>query len=237
MHLIQALARTPLRWSLECVEVLSPRNRAIPVMRMTVIPEPDAAPLSRDFQLSGSLTPESMMSLLLKEHLPANQVLRQYLESKGNVPVEMEPGAMENVSELMHTALRKLADSKQSTITWNALQHLHAADGTALWDGVREVLTEAFTSGKPVLRRRLATALRDKVVEVTDERRHKQVPDEDGDMVQRKKLAAFSLLMLNVGCELTDIEEWMWGWLGYVVKDLETPPAAAVPAPAVDAAS
>lgn len=227
MHLIQSLARTPLRWTLECVEVLSPRNRAIPVMRMTVTPEPGAASLSRDFQVSGELTPQSMMSLLLKEHLPHNPVLREYLESKGNVPVEMEPGAMENISELMHTALRKLADSKQSNITWNALQHLHASDWTALWSAVREVLTDAFATGSPVLRRRLATALRDKVVAVTDELRHQEVPDEDGDMAKRKKLADFSLLMLNVGCELTELEEWMWGWLGYVVKDIEAPSAAA----------
>lgn len=236
MNLIQALADTPLRWTLEPVETLSPRNNLIPMLRMTVTPEPGAAPLVRDFRISDARTPESMMVLLLKEHMPKDAMLRKWLDSKGNVPVVLEQDVIENVSECMHTALRKLADSKQSCITWNALHHMHYSDRTALWNAVRQVLTDAYAPGTPVTRRQLGTLLRDKVIAITDELRFKdEVPDDDGELVKRKKLEAFSLLMLHLGCEMTELEEWMWGWLGYVVKDAET--SAPAPTPVVQTAS
>jgi hypothetical protein len=238
MNLIQALANTPLRWTLEPVETLSPRDSRLPMLRMTVTPEPGATQLVRDFRIGDARTPESMMALLMKEHMPKDPVLRKWLDSKGNVPVELEHGAIENVAECMHTALRKLADSKQSCITWNALHHMHFSDRTVLWNAVRQVLTEAYAPGKPVTRRHLGTMLRDKVIAITDELRYKdEVQDDAGDTVKRKKLETFSLLMLHLGCEMTELEEWMWGWLGYVVKDVETPPAAAVSTTPVDGAS
>lgn len=228
MNLIQALARTPLRWTLECAETASTRNSV--VMRMTVIAEPGATPVTRDFALNNDLQPEGMMSLLLKQYLPKHPVLREWLDSRGNVPVELESEILDSVSECMHTALRKLADSKQSSIAWNALHHLHPSDWAALWDGVRQVLTDAYAPWKPVTRHALATALRDKVIAVTDERRFQtRVPDDEGELVERKKLQSFSLLMLHLGCELTEMNEWMWAWLGYVVKDVEASSVATEP--------
>jgi hypothetical protein len=234
MNLIHALAPSPLSWTLEVAETLSPRNNKMSVMRMTVTPAPDVPPIARDFPLSSTLTPEAMLALLMKEHLPHDPMLRQWLDSKGNVSVALEAGILDSVSEAMHTALRKLAGSKQSSITWNALQHLHPSDWTALWDAVRQVLTEAYAPGKPVSRRQLAILLRDKVIATTDARRAmREVPDEDGEMGARKKLQGFSLTMLHLGCELTELDEWMWGWLGYVVKDEVMPVASPAMPPAV----
>ena len=227
MHLLQALAQTPLRWTVEPVEIALTRGHSSIKARMTVTLAPGEAPQTQDFPIYSSLTPEGMMALVLKKIDPKNPVLLQWLETKGNSPVALEPDILDNVSECMHTALRKLADSKVSRITWHSLHHMHHADRVALWDGVRQVLTDAFAPGTPVTRRALAKALRDKVIAVTDECRFKtEVPDSEGEMVKRKKLEEYSLLMMYTGCELTDLEEWMWSWLGYVVTDVEQAPPA-----------
>jgi hypothetical protein len=227
MHLLQALANTPLCWSVAPVEVALPRGHSGTKMRMTVTLAPGETPQFLDFPIYGSHTPEGMMALVLKKVDPANPVLLQWLESKGNSPVALEPDILESVSEAMHTALRKLASSKSSAITWHSLHHMHQADSVALWNGVRQLLTEMFAPGTPVTRRALAKALRDKVLAITDECRFKlEVPDAEGDLVKRKKLEEYSLMMMHTGCGLTDLDEWMWSWLGYVVTDV----APALPA-------
>jgi hypothetical protein len=226
MNLLQALAATPLHWSLQSTLIASDNPRRadtlVPGLALTVIPEPGAAPLVRHFHLGTPLDVTGMLVRLMTEQMPAHPVLRAWLDSQGNVPVQLEAYAMANVSECMHTALRKLADSPQSGITWNALHHLHAADWEALWQAVRAVLTGAFEGrsdgAPPVLRRQLAMALKEAVLATLDARRVPERPGQD-DSVRRSKLEQVSLTMLHLGCQLTELDEWMWGWLGYVLKD------------------
>jgi hypothetical protein len=229
MNLVYELARTAFSWSLansqESYEVAhkpgTMRTRA--TMLMTVIAEPGAVPVQHHFSVNSPLSIEHMLAHIMKAHFKEHPVLKAWLDSKGNVPVELEPHALECVGEAMHTGLRKLADSKQSIITWNALHKLHPHDRVAIWETAAKVLREAFAEGKPPTRRQLAKTLQAEIQKVTDELRWDKPRDEEGVEVERKPLQDFGLQMMYAGCALTDFDEWMWGWLGYVVKDVAKP--------------
>ena len=223
MNLLQALAKTPFRWSLEQSENETRPGSVnrVKTMLLTSLAEPGAQPVAHHYRLDVDMTLEHMVAVQLKKHFKDNAVLHEWLDSKGNVPVELEAHALESIGECMHTALRKLADSKQSVITWNALHHLHSADRIAFWTEAQRVVSVAFEAKKPPTRRDLAKALQEALVKMANERRYAPIKDDDGDDVKRKALQEFSLLMLGTGCEMTELDEWMYGWLGYVVKDVE----------------
>lgn len=231
MNLLQALAPTPLTWTLEKSSKPYESNpkHTIQTLLLTVVPEPGATPLTRHFRADTGLSLEHMMSNLLKEQMPENEVLRQWLDSKGNVPVRLSVGeeVYEYIGEPMHTALRKLADSKASVITWNSLHHMHSDDRVALWTAAADVVKTAFAGKRPPTRRNLAKALQERVLAVLEERAYTPLKDEDGREVQRLPLEAYALRMMRTGCEMTDIDEWMWGWLGYLVEDVPAEQAAA----------
>lgn len=230
MNLLQALSATPLRWTLQPTEVSANSSRRPdamkPALLLTVVPEPGAAPLARTFPLSTPLDLSAMLVRLLQEQLPAHPVLQAWRISRGQVPVQLEPQALANLPEYMHTALRKLADSPHSILTWNALHGLHAADGQAVWAAARETVAGAFAGPGPVERRQLATALQAALVAVLDARRFPGQPEAGGEPLRRSALQELSLKTLYVGCQLTELDEWMWGWLGYVVNDAPPAPAA-----------
>jgi hypothetical protein len=228
MNLLRVLANTPLQWSLTVQEVpYKNTNKTVPRQVLTVVREPGVEPVSMDFLPETRFTPDTMLAAFLAKHDPKNPVLKQWRDSRGEMPVELEPFALEQLGSAMHTGLRKLADSKQSVITWNALHHVHPDDRIKVWDTARDVLTEEFGTGAPVIRRALAMTLRDRVIRALDEASLESVTDRDGKAEARTDAQTFALRMLSAGCEMTELEEWMWSWLGYVVKDAQLALAAA----------
>lgn len=222
MHLLRALADTPLRWTLTTGEIPSKRTGTpVPRLVLTVTPAPGAEPVLMHFRQEAGHAPEAMLAAWLAEHDPTNPVLAQWRALRGQTPVELEKHALECLGEAMHTALRKLADSKQSVITWNALHHVHPDDRIKVWDTAREVLTEEFEAGTPVIRRALAATLRDRIIRALDSAALEPVTDRNGNREDRTDAQKFALRMLIAGCEMTELDEWMWGWLGYVVKDAQ----------------
>lgn len=177
--------------------------------------------LERHFHIDTPLSTEQMVATLLKEQWSDLPALRAWLDSKGNVAVALEPSALESLGECMHTALRKLADSKQSVITWNALHQMHSSDRVALWTAAEAFLRTEFAKERAPTRRSLAKGLQTAVVECLDKQSHEDPTNSRGRPAKREPQERFALLAMIAACELTDIEEWMWGWLGYVVKDLE----------------
>lgn len=234
MSLLRTLANTPLRWSLTMGEIVSKRTgAAVPRLLLTVVPAPGAEPVVLHFRQEAGHTPEAMLAMYLAEHEPSNPALAIWRKSRGETPVELEPYALANLGEAMHTALRKLADSKQSVITWNALHHVHPDDRVVVWGAAEKVLSAAFATGEPVLRRDLAATLRNAVVDALDVRGGAEpVTNRHGRLEARTDAQKFALRMLQAGCEMTELEEWMWGWLGYVVKDVAPVPASAGTQPA-----
>lgn len=59
------------------------------------------------------------------------------------------------------------------------------------------------------------------------ERRCVEIKDWEGRDIERSRLERFALLAMHAACELTELDEWMWGWLGYVVEDLQEAPVPA----------
>jgi len=223
MNMLRVLADTPLRWSLTVQEVpYKDTDKTVPRQVLTVVRVPCAEPVTMQFLPEARFTPDAMLAAFLAKHDPENPVLKQWHDSRGEMPVELEPYALEELGGVMHTALRKLADSKQSVITWNALHHVHPDDRIRVWDAARDVLTEEFGAGAPVIRRALAMALRDRIIRALDDAVLERVTDSDGKPEERTTAQEFALRMLSAGCEMTELEEWMWGWLGYVVKDAKT---------------
>lgn len=220
--LLQALSTHNIAWSVTPSKHAwsETSKRESPTLLMQV--HKDGQVLSRHFHASVTLTVERMLAVLLKEQWPEFPPLRAWLDSKGNVPVALEPHALESLGECMHTALRKLADSKQSIITWNALHQMHSADRVALWDAVQAYLTSEFANEAPPTRRVLAKGLQDVVVASLEGQLSKGPTDKRGRAEKREPAERFALMAMLAACELTDIDEWMWGWLGYVVKDIET---------------
>ena len=224
MHLFQALTDAAFTWSLENATrpLTSNPNRTQPTLLLKVVATPGAQALEMHFPIHTEQSLEQMVVSLMKKHLPTHPLLRQWLDSRGNVAVQCLLKTDEDfdcIGVPMHTGLRKLADSKQSVITWNALHHLHSDDRVALWTAAAAVVREAFATGKTPKRRALAEALKNRIIEVSRGRRFATVNDDEGAEVKRKPLEDFALLMFNVGCEMTDMDEWMWGWLGYVLED------------------
>ncbi len=226
MNLLRNLQSAGISWALcPSSKKMSPSSkRESPTLKLEVAGE--GRTLERHFHVETPLKTEQMLAVLLKEEWPDLPALREWLDSKGNVPVELEPSAMESIAECMHTALRKLADSKQSVITWNALHQMHYADRVAMWDALRKYLNEQFAGGSSPTRRKLAQGLKEVVISSLDEQLYVDPCNERGRTEKREPHERFALLAMSAACELTDIEEWMWGWLGYVVKDKEEVTAA-----------
>lgn len=229
--LLQELQKAGASWKIEpVVEPVSPTSQHTCLYILATITKPDQTVIQHRFHRSITSGVEKMIAHLMKEQWRDGPGLQAWLESKGNVPVKLNANALDNLPELMHVALRKLADSKQSVITWNALHQMHSSDRAALWDAAQKTVSEAFQSleqdptqkpARPPTRRRLATTLKEAVIAALDECRSKDVRDADGDPVRRKDRENFALLAMQAACELTDMDEWMWGWLGYVVDDAD----------------
>jgi len=229
MNLTRVLANTPLQWSLTVAHVpYKDTDKTVPRQVLTVVREPGTEPITMQFLPEARFTPDVMLAAFLAEHDRQNPALQQWRDSRGETPVEIEPYALEDLSCAMHTGLRKLADSKQSVITWNAFHHIHSEDRSAAWSAARETLVERFAEGRPITRRALAMSVRDAITGALDAQTVKEVGDRDSRATRdgRTEAQSFALRMLVAGCELTELDEWMWGWLGYVVKDAEATPAA-----------
>lgn len=206
----------------------------------------------KSFHLHWEFSLEQMLASALKEHLPQSTARRRYLDAHGNVPVRLQPNALECLPEAVHTALRKLADGPSSVLTWNAIHHIHPYDRGVLWETIGSVVKNAFSKsqemGKPVLRRALATNVCQAVQKALKEC-HYVRPESARDSAGKPLLnyndrpfeartdeQRFALLTLISGVELTDIEEWMYGWLGYVVEDSPAEAPAPVTSPQEPAA-
>lgn len=225
MNLLHEIAKTGYTWTIANalqVDVVDEKRKRLSIL-LTV---KDASGQSAEmhFPIHTDLTLERMVAVLMKKHFQKEPALRAWLDSKGNVPCKLtltDEQLGEEVGYAVHVALRKLADSKQSVITWNAIHHLAPEDRGFLWKTCETILREqVLAKTKAPTRRNVATAFRDALTEALNNRRYEQLKDERGREVKRSEAEAFALLMLIAGVELTDIEEWMWGWLGYVLEDV-----------------
>lgn len=223
MNLLIALAQTPLTWRLEGEHTPATRfpERNFLSLILKVVPEPGAEPISMSFRPSDGLSVEQLLAAFFRQHLPQHPAYLEWRKDRGHAPVRlaMKDEDLEGLGEPMHTGLRKLAASQQSVITWNALHRIHPEDRVALWKGAIEVVRSAFAEGNTPTRYALAMALKRRLIEVAEERG--QALRDWAGVSSRKPEQEFALRTLLAAMHLTEHEEWMWCWLGYVVQDLD----------------
>ena len=157
-------------------------------------------------------------------------------------PVMIEPGRMDNIGELMHTAIRKLMDDSNSVILHRAIDFMcetalkEGSDQTQ-WSRVCELsrseiqlkIDEAMLRrGAPLLRSEVGRALEvawnsvardilDNLHSSSARVRYSRHPQD----AEYKQFIAMSFKML---VEKMDLHDWAHGIAGYIVEDLPLEP-------------
>lgn len=224
MSLVDELARTACQWKIEPVG---------PGRVTVTLRESARSPLvTREFSTHSEVTVENLLSSTLRRDLPRAPAYLAWRASCGAVPARFAKGIEEWFSEAVHTGLRKLADTKQSVLTWNAIYHLAPGDCLKLWATIRAVVAEAGTEGPAPTRLQVAQSLKERVCGALRNLRYELLENPGETARKRSSSEEFALLVLETGCELTSIEEWMTGWLGYLWAEEEK---AATPQPTIAA--
>jgi len=231
------LAASGATWTLTPVTFTPPhapgerpfKPRTVHQLTLTL---PDGRVLEHRQSFHSELTLSQQMAVLLAKRAKDHPMLAQWYYSHGNYQVRLADGVLDNLGEAVHTALRKLADGKVSVITWRAIHALAPDDRGALWQAIRAYLEAAFNTSATRNRRTLATGLQEHLVKFLDNRGHEPLMVErpagcePRDRTNRTDAEKFALVALSAGASLTEIDEWMYGWLGYVVAEalLAEPP-------------
>lgn len=229
MDLIKELESAGFKWSVAPTwHEWAPRTR--PVLSLQVTLDAGQGPRHRVVPAHAELPLSRMLALALREHFKGHPMLERWERHESGLRTKLAyPEVLGNLPEAMHTALRKLCDSNESVLTWNALHHMHSQDCRALWDTAREALEACFANNASPPRRVVAERLAQMLMRCLELRqREREVRDEAGEGVrERTDSEAFALLTMLMGVRSTSMEEWMWGWLGYVVEDAQPQAAEA----------
>jgi hypothetical protein len=219
MNLLYHIDFTKFRVHLEGEETAAGTAVARSRFRLTTQDGPSSPILESWFRTGTPL--EEMLRLAFKKHYPNHPLYLEWLERAGYAQVRFIENLKDyEIGEIVHTALRKCADSKESVITWNAIHHMATDDVAALWAAIRAYL-DRFASAPSMERRELAEGLKKVVIECLEDRAALSLRSAGERRIERLPAEAFALRMLTVGCEMTSIEEWMYGWLGFIVEEIE----------------
>lgn len=180
----------------------------------------DDTTVIRDFSTSEH-TLEKMLALTLTENFKKHPLTRAWYDSHGNTPVSVSAGALKAASELIHVALRKSADSKQSVITWNAFHRIHPLDFAGLMNDARQAVRFEMAKKPNPSRRKIGQALKKVFVEGTDSEKNWERANAKGASFIRNAEQEFALKVLYAGCALTENAEWTWDWTAYLCESFE----------------
>lgn len=228
MNIIQELHKRGITWNIgPAVAKAHATSLTEKLCRQVTVTFPEGEPVTKNFvAYAGDPTVQSLLVQTIRGDERVADLMRAWFDTHGNVPVAMVDRLIEDqmIPELMHVALRKLADSKQSSINWNALHQFRSEDRIAFWTMVEKVLVDSFKSRegkKPPTRRQVAIELRQGVLDHFSAMSYSHFENASGRRVERESSERFALIAFHCACELTEMSEWMWAWLGYALKDLE----------------
>ncbi len=131
----------------------------------------------------------------------------------------------DHLAECLHTALRKLVQSKESNIQWNAIRYLRRDDWCQMLDLVREeirLVMKDVTEGKRkvLLRRDVGQAIKRALVDRADEVTHRGFETTHRNP-RRTDVETFALICMQSACSLTDNSDWTFGWTGYLCEEAD----------------
>ena len=134
---------------------------------------------------------------------------------QGQAPVQLAIGAKDCFGELLHTGLRKLTNSPESGIAWNAIHCLSDEDREAMFDAVQAAVNDLFKLERQPLRRQFA----DRVKETADKICNELYVAHQRNKLERTKSEVMAIKMLRIAVKATPLSDWMWAWLGYILED------------------
>lgn len=227
-----------------------PRDGSLVTLTYTLI-RPDSiasgprAPQCRAkrYRSDSSTRVNTLLAYALRDLMPEHPFRREYLDAIGNTHVTIDPqflGESEeclgSLAHIIHVQLRKCVDSKQSVIQWNAVHHLLQADWDHILKNIRSEVTQLqagiqkkVASGKRafLLRRDVGLAIRNAMTEKMREVTHRDF-DKNNASPERTELQKFALLTFESANWLTEEEDWVFGWTGFLCEDAEPVLAAPV---------
>jgi hypothetical protein len=192
---------------------------------------PEGDPVEKSFTASRSENQDilNLLVAVLRKESRCAALMKRWFESRGHAPVRLVEGILENIPTAVHTALRKCTDSRHSSILWNGIHVMHRADARAFWEVIASAIKKVFadcSEGVTPTRWVVGMALKAAVIEFLD-CRHMDDLVVSGKTLERTQEQRFVLISISAACALTEDDDWMWGWLGFVLED--TTPLAAVP--------
>lgn len=234
MNLLYELARAGIRWSITDAKAETSRGTPYNCLQANLVLE-DCTTYTRKFNIYVEGGPEAMLSSVFYEHAPKHPVYQAWRRSRGVYRVKLVEGVLDELGPAIHTALRKCADSKQSVITWNAIHYLHPFDWSTLLEGLRKGLAE-YMAEKPRTWAQVGSFLRETTLAQLETLQYTNPQNDKGREEKRTEFQTYALRSFAAACHLTEKDEWVFGWAGYLVTEDDSPEAtqepAAAPAPA-----
>lgn len=218
MNLAYELSRHGITWGICSGTIEAEEGRAARRCINVLMTLEDGRTVTHQLGFSHAQSTDSLLALALRAQAKDHPVLQAWYQSHGNDEVSLVRGALSNLSELLHVALRKCTDTKQSTICWNAIHHLHPDDWASMLDSVGQGLRKLKKLPKKLTRRKVGqsikAALEERVAALHDDSTLSH-----GYQTHRNDLQKFALRMMLVGCGLTEGSDWTWGWAAYLCTD------------------
>jgi len=153
-----------------------------------------------------------MMNTFMKERID-HPLYQAILENRGSkTTVNLNQEMIENVSELTHTALRKVGDSGDIAMLYSAIQSLPNPVWTYIVNATKAALTNVWQSPRPYTRYQLGMILKQRwtnAIEAFEQEEFNRTAQRytflDFGKEDEQKLA---MLVFNKSCENLSDEEW-----------------------------
>lgn len=244
MSIVPELKKASIEWSIDQVEVdiQSQRNpeetykaERIRVQLTDVGSDSDRVTVSELFSTSTQTKGvEELLARTMRKHFPKHPVFLSWMQSRGHCPVTIDSDLLKSgLGECLHTALRKAVDGPQSVLQWNAIHYLMYQDWHQLLEMTREEIkkTMALTVEKctSLTYYNVGMAIREAFVSRMEEVTYRGF-DKTGKKPDRTEMQAQALRTLDAACELTDNQDFVWGWTAYLCKEVKESKPTIAPA-------
>lgn len=172
-------------------------------------------------------TLDVLVGAMLREHHPDHPIYRAWRASLGEVPVQLQAEVValgkESWGEAIHTGLRKLAQTPQSALLWNALHEAPEEVSEATWAIVREAV-ESVLAGPNPTRRQCALQVKADLDRAfgwggpSSTSNKAVLAFREGQSRAHPTAKSFATKVLALTLEVTDVDDVMYGMLGYVLE-------------------
>lgn len=182
----------------------------------------DGSVFCRDYPCSTSLSLTGLVAGTLGADMLKTKELLEVLSEEGMLPVAVNRHALGLTGECgEHFQLSSLKRplTKACLLANQALAMLAEQDRQCVGLTVHRALRTTFDVQASPTRRDVAAVMRDSVLQ--------SLADQgNSTSVQRTADESFAVLVLRTACEMMEPKDWLWAWLGDLVRDAQEPASA-----------